>query len=134
MNQQLQYKGNKILTNQKTIHVSIRFGNPRSSNCRNFGICKMEVFEGPIAEFQKRPEYALARINIHNNEIQIMFEKSTMILESQELYFGRKFFLVESDVILDKSIIKKLGIGKTKLKAGKYPVIETCSNYNVNFY
>ena len=67
MHQQRPYHHNEILANQKAVYVSIRFGNPTTGDCRNFGICKMEVFDAPITQFQKGNGYALAQFSIVNN-------------------------------------------------------------------
>lgn len=131
MQQHRPYYHNETLANQKAIYVSIRFGNPTSGDCRNFGICKMEVFDGTISEFQKKTGYALARFTIVNDKKQIIFEKSSMMEECQELYFGRGFFLIESEVPLGGVLSRRLEIENTFLKVGRYSFVETLTNYTI---
>ena|GEM_PF-3016680 len=133
MNKQLPYKNNKIRINQEAVCVQIRFGNPTAGDCRNFGICKMEVYEGTVSEFQKKRGYALARFIIDNDKKQIIFEKISMTEECQDLYFGRGFFLVEAEVTLEESLSRKLEIENRSLKVGRYPFVETLMNYLIEF-
>lgn len=131
MHQQRPYKHNEILASNKAIYVSIRFGNPTSGDCRNFGICKMEVFDGTITQFQKKTGYALARLTIVNDKKQIIFEKSSMTKVTQELYFGNGVFLMEVEVPLGDVLSRRLGIKNTFLKVGRHPFLETLTNYTI---
>ena len=133
MNQQLPYKNNKIRINQEAVYVQIRFGNPTAGDCRNFGICKMEVYEGTVSEFQKKHGYALARFIIDNDKIQIIFEKSSMTEECRDLYFGKGFFLVEAEVKLGELLTKRLEIENTSLKVDRYTFVETLTSYKIKF-
>ncbi len=133
MHQRLPYHHNEIPPGQKSIYVSIRFGNPTSGDCRNFGICKMKVFDGPITRFQKRNGYALARLSIVNDKKQLLFEKAFMTKASQKLYFGDGFFFVEAEATLGEVLSRRLEIENTFLRAGKYPIIETLTSFTLTF-
>ena len=129
MHQQRSYHHNEILANQNAVYVSIRFGNPTTGDCRNFGICKMEVFDAPITEFQKENGYALAQFSIVNDKKQILFEKAFMTKASQEFYFGKGFFLIEAEVCIGEELSRRLEVKNASLKAGRYLVIETLTSY-----
>ncbi len=131
MHQQHPYKHNEILASNKAIYVSIRFGNPTSGDCRNFGICKMEVFDGTITQFQKKTGYALARFTIVNDKKQIIFEKASITKATQELYFGNGVFLMEAEVPLGDVLSRRLGIENASLGIGKYLTLENLTNYIV---
>ena len=124
MNQSTNSQQSKNLNSQKAIYVSIRFGNPNSGDCRNFGICKMENFEGAITEFKLKDGFALAKLVLEDNLVQLFFLKSSMSYETQMQYFGKSRFLIEEAVQFEKKI---KGIPKIiKWKPGKY-LINECS-------
>ena len=131
MHQRLPYHHSEIPPGQKSIYVSIRFGNPTSGDCRNFGICKMEVFEDTVTEFQKQTGYALARLISLSDKLQILFEKSSMTKKCQELYFGKGIFLIESKVIIENHLCRRLKIKDISLQVGRYKVTETSTSYTI---
>ena len=118
MHQQHPYHHNEILAGQKAIYVSIRFGNPTSGDCRNFGICKMEVFKDAITAFRVQKGRALARLTFINNQVQLFFFKSSMTSCTQHMYFKKIYFLIETEKTYhfeEKTI---------NWKPGRYPIKE----------
>ncbi len=122
MSQQIRYKYHKVSPSQKEVYVSIRFGNPKSDDCQNFGLCKIESFDHTIGTFQIRPKYALAKLIFEDNQVQLQFLKSSMTSGTQQQYFGKGEFLIEETI----KTKQRFGRAITTItwKSGKYLITE----------
>jgi len=122
VNQQINNKSQKTSFNQKEINLSIRFGNPKSEDCQNFGLCKIESFNETIEKFQIRPKYAFAKLTVEDNQVQLRFLKSSMTSNTQQQYFGKGNFLIEEETTTKKRFGRT--IRTVTWKPGKYRITE----------
>lgn len=111
------WQGNKQLDQ---VVVEVRFGNPKFKDCRNFGICKMELIKDSSALFEKREQYAKAVIVKRISELEIFFLKDTLTEKTKEVYFKDGYFEIETQKIVKGAVNSRLGMNQFSLKPGKY--------------
>ena len=107
------------------VEVSIRFGNPKYEDCRNFGICKMELTTESNIFWKKRNRYAHAVILKEEDDFSIFFTKKTMTEKTIKEYFAMGFFVIEKEKKVEGEIAKKLEVKVLFFETGRYEVFES---------
>ena len=106
------------------VEVSIRFGNPKYEDCRNFGICKMELITESNVFLKKKNRYAHAVILKVEDGFRIFFVKRTMTEKTMKEHFAMGFFIIEKEKKEQGEIAKKLEVEVLFFEAGRYEVFE----------
>lgn len=110
---------------QIQVEVSIRFGNPKYQDCRNFGICKMEVFDQSNLKMYQKKQFAHAIMIKEKEDSWIYFLKESMNPATLKMNFGKGFFLIEREKKVSVRIAEELEIEELTILPQRYEYMET---------
>ena len=110
---------------QLQVEVRIRFGNPKFGDCRNFGICKMELASDRNSSLKKKQQWSRAILKKEKEDLWIYFIKASMDEKTRALNFGRGFFLIEKRKKISGEIVEELEMEYFIFNHGKYAYLET---------
>lgn len=107
----------------------IQFGNPKSE-CRNFGICRVDNLEGKL---KKAVNACPAKIAFRDSgKIEISFFREYLSVEAEEIHFSKGWFLVESEYVFSNDLLRHPGIA-ARINKGLYKITATEKFYKVIF-
>ena len=135
MNSQQQYEFKLPQRKQQIqIEVSIRFGNPKYSDCRNFGICK--IYEKPLSNVASRlkDHFANALMVFERGTLEIYFIKASMSRRTCTHYFGSDYFKVENEKKIPSRITKQFYPSITHIPNQEYIVTKTVNYYMITIF
>jgi len=112
----------------REVKVSVRFGNPSYTDCRNFGICKIDTQLKSDAYFASLLHYANAILQKNEENVFLLFIKKSMHPKTVEIYFGKGIFKVSKRKKVDSEICKKLELLNFQIMPKEYRITST-ENY-----
>lgn len=118
------------------IPTEVDFGNPRSKDCLNFGICRINFFNGK--SFNLLPSccpnraYGFIRLN-GQCRVELVFPKGNMAPATLEKHFGSGWFTVEEACHLPKQMADELGLSSFTFQPGRFPIWEENETLHVYF-
>ncbi len=111
--------------------AEVEFGNPRTKDCRNFGICRVYPMGLDHKITTCKCKFAQAIITIlDNDKVELDFLKSTITPTTYKLFFGGNYFLIPTDFRYDFFKDKAYSF---HIASGSYPIIENDSLIKVIF-
>lgn len=110
--------------------ATVRFGMP-SKDCRNFGICRIEVVDGkhPI-----QTHYAKVLAWFTKNEegcLEFSFLKTSLTAGTKAHFFKNDTFLIKEQYIFPDSLAQQLRHKTLIIQPGLYPVEKKPMHYRV---
>ncbi len=117
---------------QTQVEVSIRFGNPKYEDCRNFGICKMSASHLPKFISRQKRQCANATLILYRNLLKIYFDKSSMNEQTKSIYFGKKYFVMEIEKLIPKTISQALHPTELLIPKNDYLIEEEQAYYMIS--
>ncbi|MFL5765138.1 MAG: hypothetical protein ACJ77K_14440 [Bacteroidia bacterium] len=107
------------------VSLSVEFGHrDANKNCVERGVCHITV--GWSRD-------VTGSVDDNTGNLQITFEKASLAKNVAEAQFTNGIFEVPVACVLDADLCAKLGIDKFTIKAGKYKIIETATQYKIVF-
>ena len=125
-----------ILALRSAVPTEVDLGNPRSPDCCNFGICRINFWNGKAFNLMpsccpNRAHGYLRRWEEHG--IELIFPKENMSASTFEKHFESGWFLVMDAYELSMDMAERLGIAGFTFEPGRYPVLESYSRLHVVF-
>jgi hypothetical protein len=124
----------KILAEE--VPAEIDLGNPRHSDCRNFGICRINYLNR--AAFNLMPSCCPGRAQGYMRRwektgVELVLLKDKMAPATLERHFGSGWFIITNAYELSADMAQRLGIAGFRFEPGNYPVRETADRLHVIF-
>jgi hypothetical protein len=117
---------------QTQVEASIRFGNPKYDDCRNFGICKMSASHLPKVISKQKRQCANATLILSRDVLKIYFDKSSMNEYTKSNYFGKKYFVMEIEKLIPKTISQALHQTELLIPKNDYLIKEEQAYYMIS--
>jgi hypothetical protein len=118
---------------QTQVEVSIRFGNPKYEDCRNFGICKMSASHLPKFISRQKRQCANATLILYGDFLKIYFDKSSMNEQTKSIYFlEKKYFVMEVEKLIPKAISQALSKVELLIPKNDYLIEEELDYYMIS--
>lgn len=132
MSEQLAWKFLKLKSfQQEDVEVSVRFGNPKYDDCRNFGICKMELSNESNIDTKDKIHFATAKLKIDKNKMWLCFNRSSIHPKTRSLYFRSGIFRVEKEKYIGKEICDQLNLNQFVILPKDYKIIITKKFFSI---
>lgn len=118
------------------IPTEVDLGNPRSKDCLNFGICRINFYHGKgfniLPSCCPNRAYGFIRLN-ERYRVELVFPKENMAPATLEKHFGSGWFTLEEAYALPKQIAEELGLSSFIFQPGRFPVWEENETLHVSF-
>lgn len=112
---------------QGAVPAEVDFGSPRNPDCLNFGICRINYWNGKAMSLMPSccPNRAIGFVRRwEQNGIELIFPKGNMAPATLEKHFGSGWFKVMDAYELPADLASKLGLSRFTFEPGRYPVLE----------
>ncbi len=109
------------------VPAEVDLGSPRNPDCRNFGICRINFWNGKSLNLMPSccPNRAIGFVRRwEQNGIELIFPKENMASATLEKHFGSGWFVVEDTYPLPVDMAGRLGIAGFDFQPGRYPILE----------
>jgi hypothetical protein len=121
---------------QGAVPAEIDLGSPRNPDCLNFGICRINFWNGQA--FNLLPSCCPSRAqgyirNWEQRGIELIFPKENMAPATLEKHFGSGLFTVEVTYPLSLDMASRLDIVGFDFQPGSYPILEMNGNLHLIF-
>lgn len=111
---------------QEGIFTQVTLGSAKFSDCRNFGICRMNLMPGINNTRCKNCLYAYLRQDLPTGRLLLHFISSSVDQKIHKRFFSKQAFCMEDDFVLPTAIANKLKLTNSTviIEQGTYPVLE----------
>ena len=115
-----------LLNCQEGIFTQVTLGSAKFSDCRNFGICRMNLMPEPNNSGCKNCLYAYLRLDPPTGRLLFHFIFSSVDQKNYQRFFSKEIFRMEDDFVLPVAIANKLNFTNRPviIERGTYPVLK----------
>jgi hypothetical protein len=115
-----------LLNCQEGILTQVTLGSAKFSDCRNFGICRMNLMPKINNDGCKNRLFGYLRQDPPTGRLLLHFISSSVDQETYQLFFCNQAFRMEENFVLPVAIANKLNLTDRPviIERGTYPVLK----------